>query len=346
MVVGEDDILAALDVHGVADGTELAACDAHIASAGDVEGALAGTAAHWCIGGEIDGGEIVHQSSSRSAAAFEVQGRALELLGDLDVILIRSHHEVLLPPHDVLRQRGAHKGDDLRRLSAAAHGHRIVVVVKAHMVIAIAHLHVLAQLVGAEVLACTLDFPSLILLRPRHDLPEVTVVPHELPAAQQRATLHRHALGMGEDFTFASLLPEPMHADDGTGDAIRLHIAKQNVVSGTFLRGGDLDAFCIRIRLPGIFLLGRIKDVSEKLTTLPGEVGNVLTSKQHDACFVGQCGRQMKPRTVSEDGGVGDNRQRLGAIELVVAGRNRDYSALLHRWREELSDSGRIVRHA
>ena len=41
VIIREDDVLAALNVHGISDGTELAAGDAQVASSRDVEGAFA-----------------------------------------------------------------------------------------------------------------------------------------------------------------------------------------------------------------------------------------------------------------------------------------------------------------
>jgi len=189
-------------------------------------------------------------------------------------------------------------------------------VVEFHEVATEGHL---AHEVGAEVFFRPLDLPWLVGLGKGHDLPQVAVVPHELPAAQKRAAFHRHTFGVVLDLAFALLAVFAMHADHGRSHAIRLHVAKQEVMRAACDGGGDLDALGVRIRLPGIVLLRRVKDMPDELATVPGEMRDVFAGKKHDSSLIRQRLRQDEASAMGHDGGVRAQRDGLRASEMVIA---------------------------
>lgn len=105
VVVREDDVPTTLDVHRVADGAELAAGDAHLACADDVEGSFAWSAAGGSIRAEVGAAEIEGESAFRSR--FEANRSRTGLFRDLDEILRRLDDEVLAAFDDVFRQIGS-----------------------------------------------------------------------------------------------------------------------------------------------------------------------------------------------------------------------------------------------
>jgi hypothetical protein len=81
------------------------------------------------------------------------------------------------------------------------------------------------------------------------------------------------------DLALAFLAVFAMHADDSSGHAVGFHVAKKQVVRAACDRGGDLDALRVRIRLPGVILLRRIKHMPDELAAVPREVRDVFPGK-------------------------------------------------------------------
>ena len=118
-----------------------------------------------------------------------------------------------------------------------------------------------------------------------------------------------------------------------------LHLAKQEVVCAVSKGGGDLDAFGVYVWLPGVVFLCWIKHMADELATMPSKVADIFPCEQHQACFVRQYFRQDKTCAMRHDGRVRSQRDRLHAIEMVVARRYR-YGAIFGKERGEF---GRVV---
>lgn len=108
VIIREDDVLAALNVHGISDGTELATGDAQVASTGDVEGAFAWSAAGRGIRGEVVGLNVKGQCAA--SIVLEVNWSAAKLFSDFDVGGRGFDDEVLQATHKVLGQVITHEG--------------------------------------------------------------------------------------------------------------------------------------------------------------------------------------------------------------------------------------------
>ena len=100
VVAGEDHIPAALNVHGVAKRAELAAHDANLPGADDVERSLARSAAGRRISTEVSAAEVVGELAGGSA--LEANRRAVRHISDFDELRRGFDHEVLPAAYDVL----------------------------------------------------------------------------------------------------------------------------------------------------------------------------------------------------------------------------------------------------
>lgn len=93
VVISKDDVLAALDVHGIAERAELASGDAHVARGDDVEGAFAGAASFWGVGCEVMRKYVpCHASVTRATAPNR---GAVGRVGDADEIGSGLRNKVL-----------------------------------------------------------------------------------------------------------------------------------------------------------------------------------------------------------------------------------------------------------
>ena len=84
VVICKNDVLAALDVHGIAEGAELASGDAHVARGDDIERAFAGAASFWGVGCEVMRKHVACDASLTRTTAPDC--RAVWRVGDADEI--------------------------------------------------------------------------------------------------------------------------------------------------------------------------------------------------------------------------------------------------------------------
>lgn len=82
---------------------------------------------------------------------------------------------------------------------------------------------------------CTFNFPGFERFGERDDLPEISVVPHELSASEEGAAFEGDTLGECGDVGLRFSVWQAVNANDGSGHAFRSDFAKEKVVGVTEL---------------------------------------------------------------------------------------------------------------
>ncbi len=126
----------------------------------------------------------------------------------------------------------------------------------------------------------------------------LTVVPHELATALERAVLYGDIAGIGVDLAITARLRSAQNRDDRPGHAIRTDIAKGQVGGFAAGSGGDQDAASIRVRFPGIVCPVWVEHTSDKVTTEPAKVAHVLTSEDNRPSLIAKLLRKVKPHGI------------------------------------------------
>ena len=253
------------------------------------------------------------------------------LVRHLDELRPRFHHKILPPPHHILRQILAQKRQRLLRLIRLTHRDRLDRIVQHHPIPR--HPHLLHQ-VHPKIPSRPLHLPRLIRLRKRQDLPQIAIVPHELPAPQQRATLHRHPLRINLHLALTALARLPVHPDYRPRHPVRLHLPKQHITRPSRLRRRDLNALHTRMRLPQILLPVRIKHMPHKLPAMPRKIHQILPRKHHHPRLLRQHLRQNKPRPMRHHRRVRNQPNRHLPIQPILPRRDRHHPTLPQQRRQ------------